>query len=213
MSAVCRWPQPGRSSHRGSADHWSRARDRLAAEQNPCRTPFRRRSTQHWHPLRNQERPHARRQKRSPRRLKSRSGRQISRRPSSGGGNLASSDCCASCNDNTTLAAPLSGSARWMRPPGTHDIVGRRCGREGKNMQQISRREILELAAAGGVALTANGFGRARAAELKPRIEQFDPAFEKIVSTSEPIRTLATGFGGGGNTEGPVWWKEGGFLL
>jgi gluconolactonase len=24
---------------------------------------------------------------------------------------------------------------------------------------------------------------------------------------------LATGFGGGGNTEGPMWWKEGGYLL
>jgi len=80
-------------------------------------------------------------------------------------------------------------------------------------MQKISRREILELAAACGFALTANGFGPARAAELTTRTEQFDPAFQKIVSTSEPIRTLATGFGGGGNTEGPVWWKEGGFLL
>jgi gluconolactonase len=79
--------------------------------------------------------------------------------------------------------------------------------------EKISRRDILQLAAAGGVAVAANGFDRAHAAELKPRIEKFDPALDDIISTSEPIRTLATGFGGGGNTEGPVWWKEGGFLL
>src|SRR5579871_3145494 len=78
--------------------------------------------------------------------------------------------------------------------------------------REVSRRQMLELAA-GGLALAASDFGRAGAAELQPRIEQFDPGFEKIVATSEPIRTLATGFGGGGNTEGPVWWKEGGFLL
>jgi gluconolactonase len=35
---------------------------------------------------------------------------------------------------------------------------------------------------------------------------------EKIISTTEPIREL--GFGNdAGNTEGPVWWKEGGYLL
>jgi len=79
--------------------------------------------------------------------------------------------------------------------------------------ERISRRHILELAAAGGLAVAANTFDRARAAELKPRIEKFDPALDDIISTSEPIRTLATGFGGGGNTEGPVWWKDGGFLL
>ena len=77
---------------------------------------------------------------------------------------------------------------------------------------RLSRRQMLELAAGGSVAF-AGGFGAAHSAELKPRIEQFDPALDKIISTSEPIRTLATGFGGGGNTEGPVWWKEGGFLL
>lgn len=77
----------------------------------------------------------------------------------------------------------------------------------------ISRRDMLEFAAAGGVTLAAGRLTQAHAAELQPRIERFDPAFDKIVSTSEPIRTLATGFGGGGNTEGPVWWKEGGFLL
>ena len=81
-----------------------------------------------------------------------------------------------------------------------------------KEMQGISRRRMLELAAAGGLAMTG-GFRAAFAAQQGPRIEQFDPALDKIISTSEPIQTLATGFGGGGNTEGPVWWHEGGFLL
>jgi gluconolactonase len=75
----------------------------------------------------------------------------------------------------------------------------------------MSRRQMLELAAAGGLAIA--GTRIARAAELKPRIEKFDPALDKIISTDQLIQTLATGFGGGGNTEGPVWWKEGGFLL
>ena len=82
-----------------------------------------------------------------------------------------------------------------------------------QQQSQMSRRHMLELTVAGGLALIETG--KAFAADQQPRIEQFDPALEKIVSTSEPIRTLATGFGGGGNTEGPVWWadKEGGYLL
>ena len=50
-------------------------------------------------------------------------------------------------------------------------------------------------------------------AQAAKRIDPFEPEFDKIISTSEPILELATGFGGGGNTEGPVWWKEGGYLL
>lgn len=75
----------------------------------------------------------------------------------------------------------------------------------------ITRRRMLELTAASGLGLVP--YKRAFAAGLEPRIEQFDPALEKIISVFEPIRTLATGFGGGGNTEGPVWWHEGGYLL
>jgi gluconolactonase len=46
------------------------------------------------------------------------------------------------------------------------------------------------------------------------RIEQWDPALESIISASEPIRDLADGFGGAhGPAEGPLWWKEGGYLL
>jgi gluconolactonase len=46
------------------------------------------------------------------------------------------------------------------------------------------------------------------------QIEQFAPGLEKIVSASEPIQELANGFGGAlGPAEGPVWWKEGRYLL
>src|SRR5262245_44939317 len=45
-------------------------------------------------------------------------------------------------------------------------------------------------------------------------IEQFAPELEKIISLSEPIQMLADGFGGPqGPAEGPVRWKEGGYLL
>lgn len=45
-------------------------------------------------------------------------------------------------------------------------------------------------------------------------IEQFAPELSKIISTDEPILALADGFGGDqGPAEGPVWWKEGGYLL
>jgi gluconolactonase len=46
------------------------------------------------------------------------------------------------------------------------------------------------------------------------RIEQYAPELEQVVSTTEPVQELASGSGGAlGPTEGPVWWKEGGYLL
>jgi gluconolactonase len=46
------------------------------------------------------------------------------------------------------------------------------------------------------------------------RIEQIAPELEKIVDTSAPINHLADGFGGAqGPAEGPLWWKEGRYLL
>jgi gluconolactonase len=75
----------------------------------------------------------------------------------------------------------------------------------------ISRRRMLAIttAAAGGFAVS--GSARAQAAK---RIEQFDPALDKIIATSEPIKEIANGFGGDlGPAEGPVWIKEGGYLL
>jgi gluconolactonase len=75
----------------------------------------------------------------------------------------------------------------------------------------ISRRRMLALSAAAS-GLAASGF-RASAQAAK-RIDQLDPALEKIISTSEPIKELASGFGGDlGPAEGPVWIKEGGYLL
>ena len=45
-------------------------------------------------------------------------------------------------------------------------------------------------------------------------IEQTAPDLERIVSASEPMRHLADGFGGPlGPAEGPLWWKEGHYLL
>jgi len=77
---------------------------------------------------------------------------------------------------------------------------------------RISRRRMLQMAAtAGSLAVTA-GLRGAQAQPAK-RIEQLAPELDAIVSTSEPILQLGTGFGVGGNTEGPVWWKEGGYLL
>src|SRR5438270_6752064 len=56
--------------------------------------------------------------------------------------------------------------------------------------------------------------GFAMSDSLSPRIEQFERELENIVSPLEPIQHLADGFGGvQGPAEGPLWWKEGGYLL
>jgi gluconolactonase len=50
--------------------------------------------------------------------------------------------------------------------------------------------------------------------QASKRIEQVAPGLERLISTAEPIQELADGFGGAqGPAEGPVWWKEGGYLL
>jgi gluconolactonase len=50
--------------------------------------------------------------------------------------------------------------------------------------------------------------------QSSPRIEQLAPELEEIISPSEPIQYLADGFGGPqGPAEGPLWWKEGGYLV
>src|SRR5207302_8152115 len=71
--------------------------------------------------------------------------------------------------------------------------------------------DLLGSAGACGLALAAGL--RGAEAQASKRIEQFAPELDQIVSTSEPIVELANGLGGGANTEGPVWWKEGGYLL
>ena len=73
-----------------------------------------------------------------------------------------------------------------------------------------SRRHLLAMsAAAGGLAVS----GRYAAAQPAKRIERLDPALDAIIDTSEPIVDIATNLGGTANTEGPLWWKEGGYLL
>ena len=44
-------------------------------------------------------------------------------------------------------------------------------------------------------------------------IEQTAPALERIVSQDQEVEWLGSGYGGGAVAEGPVWWKEGGYLL
>ena len=77
----------------------------------------------------------------------------------------------------------------------------------------ITRRQLLGMAGAAGVFAITRGVRGVRAQGAR-RIEQLEPGLDKIISTSEPIRELADGFGGAlGPAEGPVWWKEGGYLL
>ena len=45
-------------------------------------------------------------------------------------------------------------------------------------------------------------------------IEQLSPELERIVSGDQEIEELGSGYGtAGGPAEGPLWWKEGGYLL
>jgi hypothetical protein len=79
--------------------------------------------------------------------------------------------------------------------------------------RDISRRNMLALsAAAGGLAF---GGGTSRAfAQASTRVEQLAPELDKIIATSEPGPRAGHRFGGPlGLAEGPLWWKEGGFLL
>jgi hypothetical protein len=76
----------------------------------------------------------------------------------------------------------------------------------------ITRRHMLETTGAAGLAL-AGGVSAGRAQGAK-RIEQLSPDLDKIIATSESIKELADGFGGAlGPAEGPLWWKETGYLL
>jgi gluconolactonase len=73
----------------------------------------------------------------------------------------------------------------------------------------MSRRHLL----ATGAATLALG-ARASFAQGAKRIEQLDPGLDKIIATSEPIVEHGSGYGGDlGPAEGPLWWKEGGYLL
>jgi gluconolactonase len=77
----------------------------------------------------------------------------------------------------------------------------------------VSRRHMLAITAAAG-SLTIESNFRGTSAQAGKRIEQYAPELDLIVSSSEPVQELASGTGGAlGPTEGPVWWKEGGYLL
>jgi gluconolactonase len=80
------------------------------------------------------------------------------------------------------------------------------------SQQGISRRHMMAISAAGGLAL-GSGIGGARAQGAK-RIEKLAPELDAILATDQPIVEIGRGFGGpAGPTEGPLWWKEGGYLL
>ena len=45
-------------------------------------------------------------------------------------------------------------------------------------------------------------------------ITKLRPEFDRIVSQNQAIEELSDGYGGdGGPAEGPLWWKDGGYLL
>jgi gluconolactonase len=78
---------------------------------------------------------------------------------------------------------------------------------------RLTRRHMLASAAAGGAAFSTGICGVASAQSGK-RIEKFAPELDKIIGTDEPMNQLADGVGGdNGPAEGPVWWKEDGYLL
>jgi gluconolactonase len=77
----------------------------------------------------------------------------------------------------------------------------------------MSRRRALEIAIAMGGLAMSGGLGRSQTPP-QPKIEQLAPELERIISPTEPIQSLAEGFGGTlGPAEGPLWWKEGKYLL
>src|SRR5712672_3610489 len=76
---------------------------------------------------------------------------------------------------------------------------------------RLSRRYVLGVTAAVGGLAMSGGIARGQST---PRIEKLAPELDKIISTSDPVQHLADGFGGPlGPAEGPVWWKEGRYLL
>jgi gluconolactonase len=81
-----------------------------------------------------------------------------------------------------------------------------------RSSHRLSRRDMMRLVwAAGGIAMTraANVF-----AQAARKIESMAPELAKIIDSNEPIRELASGFGGDiGPAEGPLWISEDRSLL
>jgi gluconolactonase len=77
----------------------------------------------------------------------------------------------------------------------------------------LSRRQLFEMTAAAAGLLLAGRFSPA-VAQAARRIESMAPELADILDASQPIVELAKGFGGDiGPAEGPLWWREGGYLL
>ena len=81
-----------------------------------------------------------------------------------------------------------------------------------RDFSVLSRRDVLRMAGAvGGLAVTGAPELWAQSAR---KIESLAPELDRVISSSEPIRELATGYGGTiGPAEGPVWWADGHYLL
>ena len=66
----------------------------------------------------------------------------------------------------------------------------------------ITRRSVLEMTALGGVAFVSGMRGALAQPSPAKRIEKLTPELDAIMSTSEPIRVLAEGYGG---DQGYLW--------
>ena len=76
----------------------------------------------------------------------------------------------------------------------------------------LSRRDMMRLMGAAGLAMTRGSMGLF--AQAAGKIESLAPELANIINVNEPIRELATGFGGDiGPAEGPLWISEGRYLL
>ncbi len=81
------------------------------------------------------------------------------------------------------------------------------------HQHHVSRRQFLKTTAAAGIVAAASGISDVWAQGAQ-RIERLDPALDRILSASQPIQELGSGYGGPmGPAEGPLWWQEGGYLL
>ncbi|MCA1560725.1 MAG: hypothetical protein LC804_10820, partial [Acidobacteria bacterium] len=66
---------------------------------------------------------------------------------------------------------------------------------------------MLMLCAAGGVPQSKPGGG---SGERVTRIERLDPALDRLIASGAEVQTLAEGYDW---SEGPVWVRDGRFLL
>lgn len=77
----------------------------------------------------------------------------------------------------------------------------------------LSRRDMMRLVGAAG-SLAMTGGAASLFAQAPRKIESMAPELANIIGANEPIRELATGYGGDiGPAEGPLWISEGRYLL